>query len=128
LLHAVPGNLYEILCSSNLANWSSLAAIVPTNASMPFLDTGAVTRSRFYRLHALSRSSVWLENRGLTNGAFSFIVRSPSNLPVSVQAGTSLINWFTLSTFTNFAGATPYTDTQSTNFPIRFYRAQLLTY
>jgi hypothetical protein len=125
LLHAIPGNLYEVLVSTNLAKWTSLTAIVPTNTSTVFLDGNAGTSARFYVLHSLAPGALWLEDQGWTNNAYRMVVHSPSNLLVSVQASTTLTNWVTLTTFTNTVGATGFTDPQSTNIPYRFYRSFL---
>jgi hypothetical protein len=40
-----------------------------------------------------------------------------------LYASSNLSVWELLATLTNQAGAMPYTDTQATNHPARFYRA-----
>ena len=51
LLHPVPGKLYQVLASTNLTNWFNLGPVTSTNTIIPFQDTTATSRSRFYRLH-----------------------------------------------------------------------------
>ena len=52
LLYVVPSNSYQIQVSTNLVNWSTLTAIVPTSNVVQFLDTNATARARFYRLRS----------------------------------------------------------------------------
>jgi hypothetical protein len=131
LLHAVPGNSYQVQVSTNLINWSNLSLIVPTNTDMPFIDTNAVPGSRFYRLYTLPVGSILpdsllLDSPVVTNGLFQFAVHSVANQRLSILASTSLTNWTAIANLTNTLGTIQYTDPQSTGFLRRFYRAALL--
>ena len=52
-LHVTPGELYEVLHSTNLVNWLTYASLVATNSEMLLLDTNAPAPRRFYRLRGL---------------------------------------------------------------------------
>jgi Leucine-rich repeat (LRR) protein len=57
-LHAIPGDLFGIMVSTNLgsSNWVPLAPlVVPTNFSMPYIDSNATSTMRFYKLHDYSQ-------------------------------------------------------------------------
>lgn len=56
------------------------------------------------------------------SGAFTMAVGIPSTLPYVILASTNLMNWQPI--FTNSAppGVLDFTDYDSTNFPVRFYR------
>jgi hypothetical protein len=57
-LHAIPGDLFGIMVSTNLgsSNWVPLSPlVVPTNFSMPYIDSNATSTMRFYKLHDYSQ-------------------------------------------------------------------------
>jgi hypothetical protein len=55
---------------------------------------------------------------------FGFIVSWATNLPVVVEASTSLANptWSPVATNTLTSGSAYFTDPQWTNYPAHFYR------
>ena len=61
---------------------------------------------------------------GVKANGFGFIISWATNLPVVVEASTSLANptWYPLATNTLTSGSAYFTDPQWTNYPSRFYR------
>jgi hypothetical protein len=61
---------------------------------------------------------------GVQSNAFGFIISWATNLPVVVEASTSLANptWSPVSTNTLTSGSAYFSDPQWTNYPVRFYR------
>jgi len=57
------------------------------------------------------------------DGLFRFNIVSSTGLVARIESATNLASWSTLRTITNASGADLFTDTTSTNFPSRFYRA-----
>jgi uncharacterized protein (TIGR03790 family) len=55
------------------------------------------------------------------NGAFTMDLEIPSTLPYVILASTNFMNWQAIST-NNVPGLLHYTDYDSTNHPMRFYR------
>jgi internalin A len=45
-----PGEVYTVLCSTNLANWSAVGFVAATNSETVFIDSATAPRARFYRL------------------------------------------------------------------------------
>jgi hypothetical protein len=66
-------------------------------------------------------------NQAITNNRFSlnFALSSPAGSNVVVYASTNLSNWTPLVTNPLAPGSLIFTDALATNFPQRFYRAQL---
>ncbi|HOX56924.1 MAG TPA: immunoglobulin domain-containing protein [Candidatus Paceibacterota bacterium] len=60
----------------------------------------------------------------LENGQFQFTVTGAHDQIFSILASTDLSGWIPLSTNTLTNGLQVYTDSEATNFPRRFYRAQ----
>jgi subtilisin family serine protease len=59
-----------------------------------------------------------------TNGPFQLHLSATTNLTCVIQVSPNLVNWSSLYTnTTSSAGAFDFADTQSTNYPQRFYRA-----
>jgi len=60
----------------------------------------------------------------VTGGRFGFNITGPTNVVIVVEACTNLVNrvWLPVSTNTLTAGASPFSDSQSSNYPGRFYR------
>jgi hypothetical protein len=125
LLHAVPGHPYEIQVSTNLVNWNQLLLITPTNTATPVFDNAAGNATRFYRLHDLSLGLIYFERPVLSPGSIRLVLHSPTNLPLRLLASTNLHDWTSLATVTNTLGTVQFTNSLSSNFPRRFYRAQL---
>jgi hypothetical protein len=130
ILHGVPGSLYAVLASPDLAatNWARLEPLVAvTNYSMPFTDTNATSRARFYRLIDATLSFE-LPVRS-SNGQVQLVLHNPLELPFQLQASSNLVSWNTLSNTATLLTATNsilLADPFSTNYPARFYRAMLL--
>jgi len=61
--------------------------------------------------------------RWLGGGKFAVHMAGVAPQGFSIQASTNLLNWLSLSTNTLVNGQYDYTNTQGTNFPIRFFRA-----
>jgi hypothetical protein len=63
-------------------------------------------------------------NFGVQTNGFGFIISWATNLPVVVEASTTLINptWTPLSTNTLNSGSSYFSDPQWSNYPSRFYR------
>jgi hypothetical protein len=130
ILHGVPGTLYGVLTSPDLAatNWARLDPVVTaTNLAMPFTDTNANSRTRFYRL-VDATLSFEVPARS-SDGQEQLVLHNPLDLPLELQASSNLVSWNTLSV-TSFAFIALHTilltDPLATNFPVRFYRAMLL--
>jgi hypothetical protein len=125
ILHAIPGNPYEVQVSTNLVNWSQLILITPTNTATPVFDNAAGNGTRFYRLHDLSLGAIYFENPILGPGSIRLVLHSPTNLPFRILTSTNLIDWTSLATVTNTLGTVQFTNSLSLNSSSRFYRAQL---
>jgi uncharacterized repeat protein (TIGR01451 family) len=61
-----------------------------------------------------------LGSLALANGKFELTVSGNSSFPVVIQSSTNLVNWVSISTNTP---TFTFTDTVSSPFPYRFYRA-----
>jgi hypothetical protein len=63
-------------------------------------------------------------NFGVKANRFGFIISWATNVPVVVEASTSLVTatWSPISTNTLTSGSAYFSDPQWTNFPARFYR------
>jgi hypothetical protein len=61
---------------------------------------------------------------GVTANGFNFTISWATNAPVVVEACTNLANpvWLPLATNTLTSGTNYFSDTQWTNYPVRFYR------
>jgi hypothetical protein len=61
---------------------------------------------------------------GVTAGQFGFQIVGPTNATILVVASTNLSapSWTPLSTNTLTGGVSTFTDTQSSNYPLHFYR------
>jgi hypothetical protein len=44
----------------------------------------------------------------------------------AVEASTNFSNWISVATVTDTTGQVPFTETNTSAFPFRFYRARLL--
>jgi Leucine-rich repeat (LRR) protein len=126
ILHAIPGNPYEVQVSTNLINWSRLILITPTNTATPVFDKAAGSGTRFYRLHDLSLGMIYFETPTFTSDSIRLVLHSPINLPFRVLTSTNLKDWTTLVNVTNTVGTIPITNSISSNFSRQFYRAQLV--
>ena len=125
ILHAIPGNPYEVQVSTNLVNWTQLILITPTNTATLIFDNAAGNGTRFYRLHDLSLGLIYFDKPTLGPGSIRLVLHSPTNLPFRILTSTNLKDWTSLATITNTFGTVQITNSLSANFPRRFYRAQL---
>jgi Leucine-rich repeat (LRR) protein len=126
VIHAVPGNLYELQVSSNLLTWSRLAVVTPTNSAYLFLDTSAIAGPRFYRLHELPLGSIFFDRPSLPANSIKLVLHSPPDLRFNIQISTNLSDWNSLLTLTNVSGTVTFTNSLVTNNPRLFFRAKLL--
>lgn len=66
-----------------------------------------------------------LTNPGLlSNGAFQLSVEGNIGESYYIEASTNLLNWVLWTTVTDLSGTISVTDSNTSNFPQRFYRAQ----
>jgi len=56
-------------------------------------------------------------------GTLSF--RSWIGVPFALECSSNLLQWSALTTLTNLTGALDYTDSESADYPCRFYRARI---
>jgi hypothetical protein len=66
-------------------------------------------------------------NASVQSGGFSFNFVNTNGLPVVIETSTNLVNWqpvWTNSTSSGLFNATNFMDTQSKNYPRRYYRTQ----
>lgn len=61
-----------------------------------------------------------------TNGLPQLQLMSDINNSYTIQASTNLINWDNILTLTNTSGTISFIDANATNYPRRFYRAELM--
>ncbi len=125
ILHAVPGNLYEVQVSTNLVNWTQLILITPTNTATPLFDNTAASSTRFYRLRDLSLGLIYFDTPTLAPGSIRLVLHSPVNLSFRLLTSTNLKDWTSLATLTNTFGTVQFTNSLFSNPSRRFYRAQL---
>jgi len=64
-------------------------------------------------------------NFGFANKQFRFMLTGPAGSNAVIFASTNLHNWIPLATNPLMGGSLSFTDKLATNFPSRFYRAQL---
>ena len=86
------------------------------------MDAGWVAEASFVPVS-------WLEAFGASvSGPFRFSLYGVPGSAYQILASTNLVNWETQATVVvpaiNTSGTVLYTDSISTNFPRRFYRAQ----
>jgi uncharacterized delta-60 repeat protein len=62
---------------------------------------------------------------GMFSNGFSFTVSAATGQVVVIEASANLVNWLPLSTNTIATNAFYFSDSTTTNYPARFYRAKL---
>jgi internalin A len=124
LIHGAQDKMFEVQCSTNLMDWSSLGVVTMTNTTMPFVDTAAGPGPKYYRLLELPNNSVRLDSPKSGANGFEWVLHSSPGLRFEVQASTNLTNWSPLGIITNTLGSATYIDHLVTNFSTRFYRAK----
>jgi hypothetical protein len=118
--------LYRIETSQDLAHWTTLTNVVPTNNIFGFLDLDAGLYSqRFYRA-ALLMSSLQMAKPAFT---LDHVVQLSWSADVGrtyqVLASTNLVNWDILTSVPATNSSLLFLDTLAGQFPARFYRARL---
>jgi len=72
---------------------------------------------------SLNLRSVWFEDvRCAPSGQVEMTVCGEPGDVWRIQTSTNLVDWHTVCTMTNVSGATPFVDTEATNYGLRFYR------
>jgi uncharacterized repeat protein (TIGR01451 family) len=97
----------------NAVNFASVSADTPDQ------NPADATASAIFNV-VQAPQSPGLSSLGFANGKFLLTVSGNSAYPVVIQASTNLISWVSISTNTP---PVTFTDTVSSPFPYRFYRA-----
>jgi hypothetical protein len=126
LAHVTSGNLYEVLASTNLASWFPISVFTATNNTMPLVDTNAAAGTRFYRLKELPPTSFWLEPPKWLVNLVQLVLHGRAGQRLQLQASRDMRQWSSVGVVTNSSGTAKYTDILASNWPTRFYRAELL--
>jgi Leucine-rich repeat (LRR) protein len=122
IFHGVPGHSYELLSSTNWAEWSSIPpAVLVTNTSQTLSDTNKVEGFRLYQLHEvfltvdspILRDAATLEIR----------VHNPTGFNPEVEFSPNLVNWVLVGKIKDTANLVSILDVFSTNTAARYYRA-----
>lgn len=125
---SAPANVpYELEASTNLEDWTSIFTNA-TGGAQEIIDPAASEyASRFYRVVVANPQPRPLLTGQLAspNGPFTLHVATQTSVPYAVQASTNLVDWTSFATNLS-GGVANFTDSQTTNFPCRFYRAILL--
>jgi PKD repeat protein len=61
-----------------------------------------------------------------SNRTFTFMLSGNAGFNYAVEASTNFSNWISVATVTDTTGQVPFTETNTSAFPFRFYRARLL--
>jgi len=127
VLHAIPGRVYAVQVSTNLAsgpvtNWVALQPLVMvTNTTMYFTETNAVSGTRLYRLQEMT---LWFSSASrLPNGLVQFVLQNPAGIYFRLDYSTDFSTWNPTATNTSGARTVTNVDYSVTNSPGRFYRA-----
>jgi len=59
----------------------------------------------------------------LASDTVQLTLTGPTNLLYVLQASTNLVQWTKIAVRTNLTGSVDFTDSETTNYPQRFYRA-----
>jgi hypothetical protein len=65
------------------------------------------------------------EPQRLSDGSFQFLIATSTNLNLSIELSTNLMNWTTLGTLFYTNGRVPFVDPAAANSLQRFYRARV---
>lgn len=119
---------YCVWASSNLMTWEYLGLPTqPTNGMFHFQDASAAQHSqRFYRLSIGCETPIPNLNASssLTGAGFNLRFAGGPYWTYRVWGSTNLVNWELLGAAEEFQpGQFRYLDTDSTNWPQRFYKA-----
>ena len=130
-LNAPPGAAVIVEASTNLVHWSPvLTNLMGSVGDFLFQDLqSGLHPRRYYRAKfyfgSLPKPSFRSSTAGFQSGQFSFNLDGIAGQAVVIEASTNLVNWSPLTT--NTMGIEPFlfSDTNSSNSPVRFYRAKL---
>jgi hypothetical protein len=120
------GQVLRIDATTNFTGWTTLATITNVTGTFEFTDTASLNFSRrYYRASdANAPVAVYFSSPvRLPNGQFAFTINSPAGQIIQIAAGTNLVSWSPLATFTNTTGTNQFIDANATNFARQFYRA-----
>jgi hypothetical protein len=110
LAQATPSNIgnYSVIISSPYGSVTSV--VVSLTVTIPRTPPQILTGGTAF---------------GVTSNQFGFKVNGAFGQTIVVDGSTDLVNWMPI--FTNTSGGNPvfFSDSASTNFPRRFYRARL---
>ena len=122
-LLAEPLEHYRIEASADLAHWTTVTNLVPTNGLLPFIDPDAWKFSqRFYRA-ALQLSPPHIsESQRLPAGPFQFLFATDIGRNYLILASSNLQAWNIATNLTDLATNTLFVDPSGANFSRRFYR------
>jgi Leucine-rich repeat (LRR) protein len=122
--HGVPGRIYELLSSTNWAEWSRIPpAVLVTNVSQALSDTNSAEGFRLYQLHELFLTLDPPIIRGFT--MVEIRLHNPTGFKPEVEASMDLVNWVSVGKINDTANGVSILDVFSTNSAPRFYRAML---
>jgi hypothetical protein len=82
---------------------------------------GAVT-SAVARLTVVQAAQI--ASATMTDGAFQLQLAAQPGVQYSIESSTNLLDWELLQTFTATNSPVMWSDTEATNFPLRFYRTE----
>jgi hypothetical protein len=103
-----------------------LTNLLFTNLSMEFIDPDAARYThRFYRTAWVLPEARLQAAPSAPGGPFKFTVAGDVGRTYRVQVSTNLADWVLLTNLVLTNTATPFTDSQSTQFNRRFYRIAL---
>lgn len=109
--------------SSNLVNWAAITNFTALPGPIYFADpTTPRPPIRFYRV-AIGQLLCLKTPMGLTNGNFTFKIENLSGRVIALQASTNLVDWETLTNFSEGQTRMLFNDPAATNYSQRFYRA-----
>jgi hypothetical protein len=109
--------------SSNLVNWATITNFTALPGPIYFADpTTPRPPIRYYRV-AIGQLLCLKTPMGLTNGNFIFKIENLSGRVIALQASTNLVDWETLTNFSEGQTRMLFNDPAATNYSQRFYRA-----
>ncbi|HSU52983.1 MAG TPA: LamG-like jellyroll fold domain-containing protein, partial [Candidatus Dormibacteraeota bacterium] len=131
-LQVTPNFTYAIQASTNLINWTTFTNVTSATPLVLISDPQAPNfPRRFYRGVAQASNSSPVAQPALTNltrpsaNALSFTLVGTPGLAYTVETSSNLVNWIVRSNCTmNINGTFQFLETNTTNPPVRFYRAR----
>jgi uncharacterized delta-60 repeat protein len=128
-----PGQVVLIEASTNLLTWVPVQTNIVTTGGVFFFSDPDSSQfaHRFYRARlfagTLPPPSLLFQGSGVgvQAGGFSFGLAGVYGQTILVEASTDLLNWTPIATNVLTANPIYFTDSASTNFLHRFYRARV---